>query len=528
MRRSLHPVRRNLLSRAALAAAALALGACSSGSSAPSGPAIAAALVSFPIFGAPDGFDTGASVAVLNPADGYPIATATVTMNGVALPYDPTRGEYVGSVMVAPGASVTVSVTVDGRVYQASTTQFATYPQVQTPAPGDDWFGYSAHGVSWSAGTPTADSMYALLVLDAADPNGFLVWPPDQSPRMLPLGTTSYSIPADGLSVGDRLVLVGLAREVAIPGALAGSGLIVGGFTFAPVHVMDDSGRTWRSASAIGIPQFATLLGVAWTGSQLVAVGYGTDLGGCPQYGLIVTSPDAQTWTRRTDCQSAPMIPLWGIAASGTQIVVVGASGILTSPDGATWTAQSGAEGKFLLDVAWSGTTFVAVGEGGVILTSTDGTSWAPQTSGTQDDLWAVAWNGAAFVAAGGNGTILLSSADGTSWSPATSGTTNGLLGVGGPAGMMVAVGGAGTILTSAGGLSWTSVGPGTTLPNYQGVGWSGQRLVAVGSQGTIATSTDGATWTSRFSPLSVDLRGVAWTGTRWVAVGDSTVLLSP
>ncbi len=63
---------------------------------------------------------------------------------------------------------------------------------------------------------------------------------------------------------------------------------------------------------------------------------------------------------------------LYGVAWSGSQFVAVGGGGtILTSPDGrASWTAQHPGTERYLYGVAWSGSQFVAVGEGGTILTS--------------------------------------------------------------------------------------------------------------------------------------------------------------
>jgi len=71
---------------------------------------------------------------------------------------------------------------------------------------------------------------------------------------------------------------------------------------------------------------------------------------------------------------------LEGVAWSGSQFVAVGQgntyfgagsdSTILTSPDGRTWTAQHSSTSPYLYDVIWSGSQFVAVGLHGTILTS--------------------------------------------------------------------------------------------------------------------------------------------------------------
>jgi len=503
------------------------LAGCSGGHGTP-GPYIAAAIVSFPPGAGPPGFDSGAAVAVADPGTGEPISTAAVTVNGFALRYDPAQLMYVGDVSVSPGDAVALGVSVGGRVYQASGAQFGSYPQVVTPAAGGAWAAYAEQGVTWSAGAPTADSSYALAVLDAANPNGDALWPPVDSPQLLPLGSGSFTLPADAVSAGDRLVVVGLAREVAIPGAYAGSALVIGGFSYTPVHVWDDRGQLWEAAAASGIPEWTDLRRVAWTGTQLVAVGYTTLLGNltCLQYGNILTSPDGLAWTPRIGgCADVPSMVLQGVASSGAQLVVVGGPAILSSADGATWTGRSGAEGHILLDVAWTGAAFVAVGQAGFVLTSPDGATWTARTSGTSADLRSVAWTGERLVAVGG--TTLLVSDDGTSWSAGSSGTTNGLLGVASSPGRTIAVGNGGTIVASGDGLSWTPVASGTE--ELTAAAWSGHHFAVVGAQGAIATSADGTTWTPRSSPFGYDLWGEAWTGTRWVAVGDvGTVLVSP
>jgi len=86
-----------------------------------------------------------------------------------------------------------------------------------------------------------------------------------------------------------------------------------------------------------------------------------------------------------------------------------GDNGILTSPDGRSWTAQPSGTSRALFDVAWSGSQFVVVGDGGTILTSSDGRSWTAQPSGTSLQLKSVVWSGSEFVIVGDGGTILTS-----------------------------------------------------------------------------------------------------------------------
>jgi Bacterial Ig-like domain (group 2) len=70
---------------------------------------------------------------------------------------------------------------------------------------------------------------------------------------------------------------------------------------------------------------------------------------------------------------------------------------------GSNWTLKSYHFGK----VAWSGTQFVAVGDGGTILTSPDGVAWTVQASGISDALRSVAWSGTQYLAVGDEGLVL-------------------------------------------------------------------------------------------------------------------------
>jgi hypothetical protein len=82
----------------------------------------------------------------------------------------------------------------------------------------------------------------------------------------------------------------------------------------------------------------------------------------------IFTSPDGVTWTPRNSGTSNTLL---GIAWSGTQFVAIGIGGaILTSFDGQTWSPQNSGTTFSLNGISWSGTQFVAVGGLGNILTS--------------------------------------------------------------------------------------------------------------------------------------------------------------
>ncbi len=173
--------------------------------------------------------------------------------------------------------------------------------------------------------------------------------------------------------------------------------ILLGGVSFAIYHGVTTSPWTAQTSGTS-----TTLGGVAWSGSQFVAVG---------DSGTILTSLDGYTWTAQT---SGTSVSLFGVAGSGSQFVAVGGDGfrngiILTSPDGRTWTTQYTDTTSNLDSVVWSGSQFVVVGLGGTILTSPDGRTWTTQNSGTSISLGGVAWSGSQFVAVGLGGTILTS-----------------------------------------------------------------------------------------------------------------------
>ena len=97
------------------------------------------------------------------------------------------------------------------------------------------------------------------------------------------------------------------------------------------------------------------------------------------------------------------------VTTSGTSAQANGTATAQASASvpGGMWYAQTSGTSQDLLDVAWSGSQFVAVGYSGTILTSPNGSTWTAQKSGTSQILWHVAWSGSQFVAVGQTGTIL-------------------------------------------------------------------------------------------------------------------------
>jgi hypothetical protein len=239
-----------------------------------------------------------------------------------------------------------------------------------------------------------------------------------------------------------------------------------------------------------------------------------------------------------------------GIAWSGTQFATVGDGGtILTSPDGVKWDLRSAGTTTNLNGIAWSGTQFVAVGADGMILTSPTGSTWTTQTSGTTNSLNGIIWAGTQFVASGAGGTIL-TSPDGVTWTSQTTSTSAPLHGIAW-SGALLAVAAETVpltpfgsnayrlILTSPDGVTWTLNLLPSDAAHLFDIAWSGAQFVAVGGiiinsefgsvfyQSDIFTSSDGVTWVNHLPEEAVLLYGVAWSGTRFVAVGDFQTILT-
>jgi hypothetical protein len=473
-------------------------------------PWIGAVLISFPPGSVPAGF-LGAAAFIFDDWDGSTIGCATASINGKELIFDPSALCYVGDVFVQPGETVKLAVSVGDKEYTATGAQFTSYPVISQPVPGDAWARATSHSVSWSGGTPTANALsYDLGVLDAADPNGPLVWP-SNGIMDLSLGTTSYWIPSNSLTAGDRLVMVGIVGAVDIPSASPGSHMVISGFTAVPVAVVAGS-----ELASITVSPGNLALPIGRT-TQFAAKGMSGDGSWSDVTGSATwSSVDTGIATISNETGSAGLAET--IGAGTTEITsAVGTIWGSTTLTVRPWKQEDSGTNSALYDVVWSGTQFVAVGDGGVVLTSPDGTTWTQRVSGTSARLYGIAWSGAQFVATGSGG--IYTSPDGVSWTEQLGFPASGLDVVWSGT-QFVVVGG--DIFTSPDGVNWTSQGS----AQLYSVAWSGSQFAAVGAYGKIITSPDGVTWTDQTSGTSSYLTGVTWSGSKFVAVGsyDSSI----
>jgi Na+-translocating ferredoxin:NAD+ oxidoreductase RnfE subunit len=197
-------------------------------------------------------------------------------------------------------------------------------------------------------------------------------------------------------------------------------------------------------------------LGIAW---ESVASGVTADLRAvCANSnlfvvagsgGVVLTSPDAQTWTRRTSGTTAV---LSGAAAWPGGFVVCGQNGILlTSANGLTWTARASGTTRWLWRVRWLDGRLVAVGDGGTVLTSTDGVVWTPRS--TPSTTWwnDVGWQSGWYCLVGDGGLVALSQ-DLSNWAESPTATTRNLYTVCGAEGQWIVAGNGAAILRARAG----------------------------------------------------------------------------
>lgn len=250
-------------------------------------------------------------------------------------------------------------------------------------------------------------------------------------------------------------------------------------------------------------------------------------------YGVVASSPDGVTWTRR---ESTTPATLDGVAAGPAGFVAVGGRKAIASADATRWSAREVATSGTVRDVTHDGERFVAVG-GDVLaaatFTSGEGTAWARAEGPDHQVLTRIAAGEGTWVALGYQNsdrrpaTLLLADAPTGAWEVAH---TDGEIGqrfrglARGPDGFLAV--GRGAVLASPDGRVWTEA-PLDVEAWPEAVAWTGDRFVAVGEDGAILTSDDGASWMLTASGESRPLHGVASDGRTIVVVGAGGTILT-
>ncbi|MBN2037725.1 MAG: hypothetical protein JW768_13370 [Chitinispirillaceae bacterium] len=253
------------------------------------------------------------------------------------------------------------------------------------------------------------------------------------------------------------------------------------------IILTSDNGENWESCSSGTNKNLAS---IAWTGEKLVAVG---------DSGTIITSEDCVVWTKQQPPRLVDMV--YVLYASSKILSLTDApfgpsdTILISSQDGLIWntlplTAKSGK----CVSIAWNGSQYIAVGDGGTIVSSNDGQVWTWRLATTDTYLNSIAANDSQFVSVGVD-----------TWSKV------------------------GIVYISSDGINWNRnrALERVNILNY--VTWQGDLNITVGDSGTILTSPDAEPWTPQTSSTTRNLRCVTFTGTQYVAVGDSgTIITSP
>ena len=309
--------------------------------------------------------------------------------------------------------------------------------------------------------------------------------------------------------------------------------------------IKSTDGIVWSIQQPVGYQALPiTLTSVVWGNNEYLAVGI---------RGEFAKSADGLNWSIYSNGTISRDNQLNKVIWTGTKYVAVGGfeystgiGRILTSNDGKNWTETWREtyvynEYTALYDIAYNGTTFVAVGVGqrmswgistiwvGVIVTSTDGVTWTRQDLG--QDFKGVTWNGAKFIAVGAQSNLsaIYTSVDGITWNSNYAGvaSTQPLQKIATNGTLLVSVGFGGYITTSPDAVNWTAQISGTTSI-LNDIIWDGTKFFVVGNTGNILTSVDGVTWTAQVSGVNY-LTGITHNGgLQYVAVGGNTIIISP
>ena len=190
-------------------------------------------------------------------------------------------------------------------------------------------------------------------------------------------------------------------------------------------------GVTWTTRNVSEFNGNITFRGATWDGSKFIIVGSDYNFTSPAGWqGVIYTSPDGASWTRRFGGGTQRNNELYAVATGGGGMVAVGKNGtILQSTDGSTWNSVTVAalSASTLGGVAFGNSTFVltgydsTIGEGTPkVFTSTDRSNWMDVTAGAGLDSWQdlrkTAWLNDRFVSSGWYSKLRTSTTSGTTF----------------------------------------------------------------------------------------------------------------
>ncbi len=291
-----------------------------------------------------------------------------------------------------------------------------------------------------------------------------------------------------------------------------GTWLALGGSsTGSPVALVSNDGASWQKLTRNGD---AHPNGLCYGQGKFIMTG---------SSGLF-NSTDGTNWL---PAYSEPSTPLYGVTQTADGFLAVGDSGvIITSPDALTWVRKTVGTLEALLQIAYGNGRYLVAGSHGVVLTSANGLDWIQHNAGPTLDLVGLAFGGGRFLACGSDAGVpgLWVTTNGTTWLPKPSPTTNGISGIEYADHRFLAFGGVnfigtGFIFVSQDGDQWEAAAV-EPADEIQSVAFGDARFVAVGRSGTVLLSLDhGATWTRQNSGASNDLTAVAYGRGRFITL---------
>ncbi|MCP4684498.1 MAG: hypothetical protein GY867_03520, partial [bacterium] len=258
---------------------------------------------------------------------------------------------------------------------------------------------------------------------------------------------------------------------------------------------------------------------IAWTGSNLVAVGgRSIDHGNAP-LSAVMTSPDGVTWQEQPS--DAPK-ELYSVVTGPGFIAAAGSGGYMITGS-STDNLSIDRSGATIKSVVYDGSGFVGVTNFGTVVTSTTGSNWEERHSLAATYFSGLAYSSDKYVALGGyNGEArsIYFSSDGTSWIQVWEPVAGEIFDLIRGGGQFVGVGEYGHVFLSDDGQNWDRVAAAGSI-DLRTVAWSGSKYLALGDS-TAHKSSDGTTWTNRRInvPDGSVIKQVTWAEGQFRGVG--------
>jgi len=168
-----------------------------------------------------------------------------------------------------------------------------------------------------------------------------------------------------------------------------------------PTYISSD-GVIWEAGTTYP-PNTPPMFDIVWTGSVYVAAG---------DFSFIWRSPDGKTWGKNN---SLNLPTLWAITWDGKRIIGAG-DGIHASADGIDWNIIStlpehSSNRAYLRFIRWLNGMYYC-SRYNELFTSKDAITWMKQNTGTDRRLLDIAFTGTQFVVVGDSGAIITSPLD--------------------------------------------------------------------------------------------------------------------